>query len=70
MIELPKISQIVCKPAITRTRSLNPTKAGNINGKFVPSRLGTVRVRKSDGQVIDIPMNRKQRRLLRSEHGN
>lgn len=48
-----------------RSRSLNPTKAGRIYGTFMPSKTGSIKVRKMDGSIVVMPMNRKDRRRLR-----
>jgi hypothetical protein len=49
--------------SMSRTRSLSPSKAGRVYGKFTPSPLKTVKVQMSHG-VVDYPMTRKERRLL------
>lgn len=43
-------------------RSINPSKAGEIYGKFTPSPLGNIRLKITDGKVKVLRMNRKDRR--------
>ena len=50
-----------------RTKSISPSKAGNIYGRFIPNKpnqpqLGKLRVQKADGSIVEIPMNRADRR--------
>ena len=45
-------------------KSLTPSKAGNIYGKLSPSPLGRIRVGKEDGSVVELSLNRKERRRL------
>ena len=48
----------------TYSRSISPPKAGLIYGKFKPSPVKVVMVRKSDGKTYPFPMARKERRGL------
>lgn len=48
----------------SRGRTISPAKSGTIHGQFTPSPTKTVQVRKSAGQVVDVPLTRKQRRAL------
>ena len=47
-----------------RTPSLTPAESGKIYGKFTPSPLGKIGVQRSDGTVVELSMNRKDRREL------
>ena len=47
-----------------RSKGFNPTKAGRIHGKFMASPLGSVKVQKMDGSIIEHPLTRRERRLL------
>lgn len=47
-----------------RTPSLTPAKSGRLYGKFTPSPLGYILIRKPDGTVIKESMNREDRREL------
>ena len=40
------------------------SRSGRILGTFTPSPLGTVKVQKSTGEIVNMPMPRKQRRRL------
>ena len=46
-----------------RQRALSPLEAGRIYGKFTPSPLGYMEEEK-DGEVIRIPMSRRERRAI------
>lgn len=59
---IPRLEAMDDKPA--RTRTLSPTKAGMIYGKFVASPVGHIKVRKVGGEVVNVPMNNKERRKL------
>lgn len=67
--EADQIEQSMELPALkfesgSPNRSMNPTKAGRIYGKFIPSPLKTIKVQKTGGQIVDIPITRKERRVL------
>ena len=45
-------------------KTLTPAKAGLIYGKFTPSPVKAVMLKKSDGKTYPFPMTRKERRGL------
>ena len=45
-------------------KTLTPAKAGLIYGKFKPSPVKEIKIRKSDGKVYPFPMTRTDRRKL------
>ncbi len=46
------------------TRTLSPSKSGGIYGTFTPSPIKTIKVQKNGGQIVDVPLTRKQRRIV------
>ncbi len=49
----------------TSESTLSPKKHGVIHGKFIPSPLGSIRIEKPNGQVVELKMNRAQRRRFK-----
>lgn len=45
-------------------KTLSQAESGEVYGKFTPSPMGSVRVKKVIGGIVSVPLNRKNRRLL------
>jgi len=67
---LPSLSGVSSGIGSAWGRTISPAKAGMIYGIITPSPLKTVKVRKSNGQVVDLQLTRKDRRRLLRRTGN